>query len=256
MKTLSSGALQALADAVISGQTLTIVKQLDRPTYLEVNLALETLGGKWSKKLKAHVFDAQEAALRDSVEAVVLAGGFTDKKQELGFFPTPAKIADEMVRLAKIGPGHTVLEPSAGHGAILDAIKRAHPALQPSLAVEIDPTNVAELRKRGYVVHQGDFLDMAMSTFPRIIMNPPFKGQADIDHVLHAWKMLAPGGRLVAVMSAGVTFRENNKTMEFRMFVKRYYARDAGFTFYNLPEHSFAESGTNVSAVLIVLGKP
>ena len=47
-------------------------------------------------------------------------------------------------------------------------------------------------------------------------MNPPFEKQADIDHVTAAFKLLKPGGILVTIMSAGVLFRENKKTVVFR----------------------------------------
>jgi len=39
-------------------------------------------------------------------------------------FPTPPELADRMVALADIRPGQRVLEPSAGTGRIIDAIRR------------------------------------------------------------------------------------------------------------------------------------
>ncbi len=58
--------------------------------------------------------------------------------------------------------------------------------------------------------------------FDRVVMNPPFERQQDIDHVSRAAGMLKPGGRLVSVMSAGVTFRENNKTRWFRDLIETF----------------------------------
>ena len=40
-------------------------------------------------------------------------------------------------------------------------------------------------------------------------MNPPFDRLQDVRHVTHAFSLLAPGGRLVAVMAEGVTYRED-----------------------------------------------
>ena len=45
--------------------------------------------------------------------------------------------------------------------------------------------------------------------FDRVVMNPPFCRGRDLDHVRHALRFVAPGGRLVAIMSAGVAFRED-----------------------------------------------
>ncbi len=74
--------------------------------------------------------------------------------------------------------------------------------------------------------------------------------QADIDHVLHAYKFLKPGGRLVSIMASGVIFRENRKTVEFRKLL------NACGTFEHNPVGSFKESGTMVNTVIIVMDKP
>jgi hypothetical protein len=39
-----------------------------------------------------------------------------------GFFPTPLPVAEQLVTLACIEPGHRILEPSAGSGNLIDAI--------------------------------------------------------------------------------------------------------------------------------------
>jgi len=51
-------------------------------------------------------------------------------------------------------------------------------------------------------------------------------------------------------MSAGVLFRENRKTVEFRELVNEYGR------FERLPEDSFKESGTGVNTCVVVMDKP
>ena len=86
--------------------------------------------------------------------------------------------------------------------------------------------------------------------FDRVVMNPPFnKARADIHHVLHAFKFLKKGGRLVAIMPSGVRFRDDKLTNEFRDLVL-----SCG-TIEDLPEQSFKESGTLVNTVLVILNK-
>jgi predicted RNA methylase len=101
--------------------------------------------------------------------------------------------------MAEVRSGHRVLEPSAGRGRIAEQLRRCGAVVT---CVELLPGNVKELRERGFNrLLEGDFLatDLrALSFFPpeafdRIVMNPPFSGQADIDHVRHAFGMLAPG---------------------------------------------------------------
>jgi type I restriction-modification system DNA methylase subunit len=82
-----------------------------------------------------------------------------------------------------------------------------------------------------------------------VLMNPPFdKKRSDIHHVLHALKFLKPGGRLVAIMPSGVTFREDALTRDFRGIVE---AR--GGHIEELPDRSFKQSGTMVNTVLVVI---
>jgi 16S rRNA G1207 methylase RsmC len=81
-------------------------------------------------------------------------------------------------------------------------------------------------------------------------MNPPFSKGQDIQHVTHALGFLKPGGRLVAIMGAGVTFRQDKRATEFRELVQA-----MGGTIARLPEGSFKSSGTMVNTVIVVIDK-
>src|SRR4030042_4964611 len=103
----------------------------------------------------------------------------------------------------------------------------------------------------GLKIIQADFLSVEPKPlYDRVVMNPPFEMQQDIDHVMHAWKFLKPGGRLVSIMSSGVLFRENKKTSEFRNHIDEFGNME------RLPEGSFKESGTMVNTCIVVLDKP
>lgn len=163
-------------------------------------------------------------------------------------FPTPATLAERMVLEADLQPGQCVLEPSAGTGAILKAIRSECPDARVT-AVEIrqDFAHLANMASR---VHYGDFLQCngELGKFDRILMNPPFSKGQDVEHVTHALHMLQPTGRLVAVMSSGVTFRQDKATTAFRELVER-----RGGSIEALPDGTFKESGTNASTVLVVI---
>ena len=47
-------------------------------------------------------------------------------------------------------------------------------------------------------------------------MNPPFSNRRDIEHVRHAYELLKPGGRIVAIMGEGSFFGSDKKATEFR----------------------------------------
>ena len=161
-------------------------------------------------------------------------------------FPTPPELADRMVALADIRPGQQVLEPSAGTGRIIDAIRRnAHGYA--ITAVELNCNMAHRLRTVDCVddTRQADFLECNgdLGTFDRIVMNPPFANADDIKHIMHALKMLKPGGRLVAICANGP--RQNDKL--------RPIVEARGGIWEELPSDTFISTGTSVRTVLLML---
>jgi phospholipid N-methyltransferase len=161
-------------------------------------------------------------------------------------FPTPPELADRMVALADIRPGQQVLEPSAGTGRIIDAIRRnAHGYA--ITAVELNCNMAHRLRTVDCVddTRQADFLECNgdLGTFDRIVMNPPFANGDDIKHIMHALKMLKLGGRLVAICANGP--RQNDKL--------RPLVEARGGIWEELPPDTFIGAGTGVRTVLLML---
>lgn len=141
-----------------------------------------------------------------------------------GFFPTPRPLIERMLQLADVALHHTVLEPSAGKGDILDAVAALFPGKNPSLyACEINHTLREILVLKGYTLYGSDFMQTIPGNglFDRILMNPPFENGQDADHVTHALKLLKPGGRLVAIVSEGLFFRTNKKERAFRQMLRQ-----------------------------------
>ena len=148
-----------------------------------------------------------------------------------GFFPTPAATIEMMLDRAQIAPGNTVLEPSAGTGSIADAIKARVPSLPDGPGVLVmcceRMTRLREiLREKGHTLTEvDDFMEMpAAGEFDRVLMNPPFEKQQDIDHVRRAFDHVKPGGRLVAIVGAGAFSRGNRKATEFREWLDQHGA--------------------------------
>lgn len=167
-------------------------------------------------------------------------------------FVTPPELAADVVGFADV-EGRTVLEPEAGLGALaLEAVRQGAAVVR---CIDNAAACVSALQAAGLEVTAGDFLTMlpraGLPKVERIVMNPPFADGADVAHVTHAYReWLAPGGRLVAIMSAGVKFREDKKTAAFRALVK-----DCGGLIEDLPDASFKSSGTFVRTVIVTLTK-
>ena len=152
----------------------------------------------------------------DGDDPIVKAEAALVGKKLPGFFPTPMPVILEMLELADIQKYDRVLEPSCGKGDILYAIKNAHPDINLA-GIEYNRTLRDVLVAKGYgeTVEFGDFLEHK-GEYEKIIQNPPFERGADIEHVRHAFDLLAPGGRLVSVMCKGPFFRSDTKSREFR----------------------------------------
>lgn len=173
-----------------------------------------------------------------------------------GFFPTPPPVIDRMVAAAELKPGQRVLEPSAGKGDIADAIREAEPearleVVEPAYSLR----QILELK--GFSLVGDDFMMLAGEWYDRILMNPPFENGADIDHVRHAFDLLAPGGRLVAIMSEGPFFRSDRKAEAFRQWLESVDGHSE-----KLPDGSFAgkdafrQTGVATRLVTIEKGTP
>lgn len=232
-----------LSRSVVAGNRLCLPGPLDRATYVRVAKAIELMGGKWDKKARAHVFeDPAEEVVADAVAT----GSIVDFRKEFQFFETPPQIARRLVSMADIRPGLSVLEPSAGKGRIVAAIRTE--GVEP-VACELLATNREHLAELGVDVLCPDFLGLT-GVFDRIVANPPFSRGQDVMHVAHMWDLLRVGGRLVSIMSLGWTFRSDRRSTGFREFVNRH-----GGKWELLPADSFKASGTGVDAGILVLDK-
>lgn len=150
---------------------------------------------------EAELAAKRDAEIRHKLDAL---RGCTDGD----FFPTPRPVIEQMLYEADIEDGMRVLEPSAGIASICEVIREQQPGAEVE-AVErfFSLAEICELK--GFATTRGDFLEMHQpDTYDRIVMNPPFGRGADVKHVKHAYEMVKPGGRVVALMANGAAFRK------------------------------------------------
>jgi predicted RNA methylase len=165
-----------------------------------------------------------------------------------GYFPTPAPVIALMMERARIQPGDTVLEPSAGSGNIADAVKEAGAAVE---CFEVHCTLREILAAKGHAVIGDDFTaETPPAKYDAVLMNPPFEKGQDIEHVRAAFGTLKAGKRLVSVMSPGPFFRSDAKATAFREWFDNH-----GGEKIDVAPGSFKESGTGVSTVIVILDK-
>ena len=221
----------------------------DKPTLREINLALAEFYGDVLPDAENEGDAGPDIFNRPNSRAV---------SKDLQYYPTPAKVAAEILRDVQIDPCAKVLEPSCGCGRLMDEVRKIQPGAD-LIGIEYNPDRAEEARAKGHSVYQHNFLEMAPDpVFDLIVMNPPFYGLHWQKHLLHARKFLKPhvddgsrwkrgGGQLICILPATAFWdghlgrmglvREDDHTQERGW-------RDHGWT--DLPVASFAESGTNV----------
>jgi hypothetical protein len=157
-------------------------------------------------------------------------------------FQTPPDLAARMVGLAGDRASMCVLEPSAGLGRILDALKPRNPA--EVVAVEKATPCADELRRRSDIrtLVNRDFLECSpdeLGRFDCVLMNPPFTMRSDIKHIQHAAGFLLPGSVLVA-LCMDTHHRETA-------------LRPLCSSWEHIPAGAFRSSGTEVPTVLLTI---
>ncbi|WP_367147081.1 PLxRFG domain-containing protein [Comamonas thiooxydans] len=171
----------------------------------------------------------------------------------LDFFPTGAAATAAAIDAAEIQPGMEVLEPHAGMAHIADVI-REQTGVEPDVG-ELSNARRELLEAKGYNLVSSDFLELQGKQYDRIVMNPPFSDGRDIQHVQHAYGLLKPGGRLVAIVGEGAFFQSNKRAEGFREWLD-----ERGATNEKLPDGSFMDPSlpvnTSVSARMVVIDKP
>lgn len=225
------------------------------PDWDLLKRVMVALGGTWKTGGKKAPGGFRFPDDVDAAEVVRLAqeSGEIIDPRAAQYFWTSDSLADELAAfVAPIAAGR-YLEPSAGKGALARALRRACPEL-PAHAVDcIEP--LEEHRKvllaEGYGLIGHDFMEVHP---PRLwdgcILNPPFSGQADCRHILKAIECVRPGGRVAAIASAGVKYRNHKLAREFRELIASH-----GGAIIDNAENSFAHAGTGVRTVRILLTK-
>ena len=222
--------------------------QFNKKSYAEAKKWIEEAGGNWQGgKVQGFTFPFNA----DRVFSILKEGKKCNLHLEYQFFETPNEIADWLVMLAGgIHDNDTVLEPSAGRGSIIKAIHRSCPSVVVE-CYELMPENREFLNSLENVILLGeDFTKNAVGCYSKIIANPPFSNNQDIDHVRLMYEHLTPGGTLAAITSPHWRFASEKKCVNFRDWLDKVNGK-----IFDIAPGEFKENGTTINTIAIVITK-
>lgn len=201
-------------------------------------------------------FDAATPSENDPFDNAVLDYYSNQKlnknnREGSDYFPTPEPLGYKMVEWAGLGEGDSVLEPSAGHGAIA----RYVPKTNELVSIEPSQSLFTKLQLKagglGRKFLNNTFENYALNNkHDVIVMNPPFgkAGALAIQHIDKAFKHLDEGGRIVAIIPRGSTDKKFEKWYNEQKNI-------AMRAEVNLPDILFQQAGTRVACRVVVLDK-
>jgi predicted RNA methylase len=206
---ISDGTYHASGNQIYGPNTFTLGASFlsrDSETKKAVHELLSSIGGVPEKAGFYYTFDYNAGPI---IEEILAFGEVPDRFSHQ-YYPTPEQLADIASDLAEIDEDDVCLEPSAGQGHMASFLPKER-----TICVEVSALHCTILKEKGYRVLRSDFLETTRSSlgmpsgFNVIVMNPPFSAGRAEAHVRHALTLLAPGGRLVAIVPAGSSERWN-----------------------------------------------
>lgn len=218
---------------------------------------------------KANDYRQEQATDFDRAKAVYFGkqkkNSRTKSQEGHDYFATPEPIGYKMVQWLQAKPGQSLLEPSAGDGAIArwmpdntyNTVVEPSRDLTPKLMRNVARAKVVESTFENFDLH---------NKFDGIAMNPPFGkgkdrgGKLAMEHVAKAYKHLKDGGRLIAIIPDGPACQKRFDKWfygdpEAKRKEDRGIADGVLMADIHLPSVTFEREGTNVNTRMVVIDK-
>ena len=201
---------------------------LSKKNKVLIKKIIKVLGGKWSYLGRCYLMPDSVVNL---FRKVLETGEFPDLYPNPIFYECPDDVLSRILTLANLQPNDVVLEPTAGNGKIVFAVRDAGIAGVECTAVELDWYGWREIersnenKKHRVKIHAiwGDFQNPRRLRLPAgkkynvVLCVPPIWNETEIRILNRAYDELEPDGRFIGVVSP---FLENTSHPSARRFKK------------------------------------
>ena len=261
--------IENLVSKLDENEIYTIIecKDITDDEYDRLRWVMESYGGRWNERCKGFKFNEFDDEKLKSIKAD-LSVGFVNLSEEKrvrekdAFFPTPVKVVDEMLSIAGLKPDSIMLESSAGTGRILDEARKIINSLDNFVVIELNESRQQVLRSKGYHVDFGGTFEDSLKDpeilkklkgCDKVVINPPFKNDMDVKHLLISYMVCADKADIVSIMQENSLYYNRSIHRVFKEFLNL-IGKDA-YEIKNLPAGSFKSEMTTVDTVIIHIKK-
>jgi hypothetical protein len=236
---------EEIASLVLNNQRLEL-PSTKLKHYSRIKMLMQRAGGSYSKL----GFNFPVTANLPSIMVSLVKGEEYNLKKKFQFFATSGDQSAELICDVELADGDRWLEPHAGRGAISNL---ARDISKDGVVIELMDENITSLLGQGYSPIHQDFLTVTpeqTGLFDKIIANPPFTKNADINHVSHMFHFLKNEGKLASIMSNSWRNSSYKIAEQFRNWLKHLDAKVV-----DIEAGEFKTSGTNIATCKIIFTK-
>ena len=157
----------------------------------------------------------------------------------------------QMLKGALITEHSKILEPSAGSGDLIEGILKRFPLVDID-CIELNKELRDTLKSKGYNVIGNDFLKKEPSPiYDYVIACPTYKDNIDVEHIMHMYEFLKPGGEIISLTHPAWTIQNSSRQQDFREWLY-----DKEYAIKMLQDCSFVENFEAQPSAVIVIYKP
>jgi hypothetical protein len=161
---------------------------------------------------------------------------------------TSADVVRQILQECRFDTEVSILEPSAGSGDLVDLIQYDCLFTRFDIdCVELNKELRDQLRDKNYNVVGEDFLKFnTKKRYDYVIACPTFKDNIDVEHIMHMYRFVKIGGRVISLTSPHWTTKNSTRQVAFREWLK-----DKHYHLKMLPDNSFVEDYKTQPSMII-----